>query len=132
MSIRSIFAACTLILAPAAAFADPTGSFDVVGTNPSGAQYTGTVDVVRKGETYQVYWNIAGKEFIGTGIGAKFVGDRFEMGPASEDDTAISVGYVAEDSFGIAMFFEQPDGEWQGVWTYGGSETVIGENWTRK
>lgn len=30
------------------------------------------------------------------------------------------------------MYFEQPDGSWQGVWTYGGSEKVASEIWTRE
>ncbi|NKN36477.1 hypothetical protein HFC70_08925 [Agrobacterium sp. a22-2] len=132
MSIRAILTACALILAPAAALADPTGTFKVTGSNEDATEeYTGTVKVVRTGQTYAVYWEIAGDEFVGTGLGAKFIGDRFEMGPASDDDTAISVGYVSKENFGIAMYFEQPDGSWQGVWTYGGSEKVISENWTR-
>lgn len=132
MSIRALLTACALILAPAAALADPTGTFNVTGSNEDATEeYTGTVKVVRTGQTYAVYWTIAGDEFVGTGLGAKFIGDRFEMGPASDNDTAISVGYVSKENFGIAMYFEQPDGSWQGVWTYGGSEKVIAENWTR-
>lgn len=122
-----------LALSSTFAHADPTGNYRLVGKNPnSGDQYTGTVSVVRTGETYAVTWNIAGKESIGTGLGATFIGDRFEMGPASGDDIAISVGYVSDDNFGIAMYFEQPDGTWHGVWTYGGSQTVVGEVWTRE
>ncbi|WP_261323201.1 hypothetical protein [Rhizobium leguminosarum] len=50
------------------------------------------------------------------------------MGPASDEHTAISVGYVSKENFGIAMYFEQPDGSWQGVWTYGGSEKGFERN----
>ncbi|MBC7311867.1 MAG: hypothetical protein H5U11_05170 [Rhizobium sp.] len=133
MSIKYALTAIAMLALPGMAAADPTGSYSLVGRNPdSGEEYTGTVEVSRRGETYIVVWDIGGKESIGTGLGAKFVGeDRFEIGPASDDDTAISVGYVAEDNFGIAMYFEQPDGTWQGVWTYGGSEKVTGEIWTR-
>lgn len=113
-----------------AAYADPTGTFDVVGTNPdTGKQYRGTVSVTRTGETYAVIWNIGGSEFIGTGLGAKFVGNRFVMGAASPDDTAISVGYVSETTFGMAMYFQQDDGHWEGAWTYGGSQVAAPEDW---
>jgi hypothetical protein len=130
MHIRSIAAACLMLATPALAWADPTGTHKVEGVNPdTGGKYTGTVTVVRKGQTYDVVWDVAGAKSTGTGLGAKFVGDRFEMGPASKDDTAISVGYVNGDSFGMAMYFQQPDGTWQGVWTYAGSHKTAAENW---
>jgi hypothetical protein len=133
MRIRSIAAACIMTMAPALASADPTGTYEVRGINPdNGQEYRGLVKVVRKGETYNVAWNIGGTEFIGTGLGAKFIGDRFQMGPASPDDTAISVGYISGNSFGMAMYFQQPDGHWQGVWTYAGSNRASAENWFAK
>lgn len=132
MLFRTIVSACALVLLPAIAFADPTGTFKLRGSSEDGSEYKGTVKVVRKGQTYVVDWMIGDNESIGTGLGAKFKGDRFEMGPASDNDTAISVGYVSKENFGIAMYFEQPDGSWQGVWTYGGSEKVASENWTRE
>lgn len=129
----SVLAGLLLALSAPVVLADPTGDYTLVGKNPnSGQQYEGKVNVVRTGETYVVTWNIGGKESVGTGIGATFKGERFEMGPASKDDIAISVGYVSEDNFGIAMYFEQPDGTWAGVWTYGGSDGVTGEVWTRQ
>lgn len=130
MRLRSLASAC-LCLAPAIALADPTGNFEVRGKNPDGQEYTGKVSVQRNGETYTVVWNVGGTEFVGTGLGAKFVGDRFQMGPASPEDTAISVGYISGKSFGMAMYFEQPDGHWQGIWTYGGSDKASLENWHR-
>ncbi len=53
------------------------------------------------------------------------------MGPGKPRRHAISVGYVSGNSFGMAMYFEQPDGTWQGVWTYGGSRQVASEMWSR-
>ncbi len=134
MKLKSVLLAAAILAAPAVAYADPTGSYDVQGVNPdTGDSYSGEVHVVRKGQTYTVVWDIDGTESIGTGLGAKFVGNRFQMGAASDDDQALAVGYVSEDnSFGIAMFFEQPDGSWAGVWTYGGNETVAQETWTRQ
>jgi hypothetical protein len=130
MRIRSLATALLLLATPALAWADPTGTYQVRGVNPgNGREYTGTVKVIRKGETYSVAWDIGGQQFVGTGLGAKFIGNRFQMGPASADDTAISVGYISGDSFGMAMYFQQPDGTWQGVWTYAGSDKASSENW---
>ena len=129
MRLRSLFAAFILSMLPALALADPTGTFQVEGKNHEGQTYTGQVKIARTGETYTVVWNIGGTEFVGTGLGAKFIGDRFQMGPASPEDTAISVGYISGKSFGMAMYFQQPDGHWQGVWTYGGSDKASTENW---
>jgi hypothetical protein len=128
-----LLAASLLVLATSApAFADPTGVYKVQGKNADGGQYEGTVSVERTGETYAVVWKIGNDEFVGTGLGAKFVGDRFQMGPASPDDTAISVGYISGKSFGMAMYFQQPDGRWQGIWTYGGSDKASYEDWVQQ
>ncbi len=53
------------------------------------------------------------------------------MGPASSEDTAISVGYISGNSFGMAMYFKQDDGTWQGVWTYSGSRQAAREDWMK-
>jgi hypothetical protein len=130
MRLKAYLTACLLAAVPCLAMADPTGSYEVRGINPdTNKEYVGTVDVDRKGETYVVSWTIGGTKFVGTGLGAKFVGDRFQMGPASPDDTAISVGYISGNTFGMAMYFQQPDGHWQGVWTYAGSDRASPENW---
>jgi hypothetical protein len=129
-----VLVAC-LGLTPVAACADPSGSFNVVGDNPeTGQQYSGTVTVTRTGETYSVVWSIAGVQSIGSGLGARFIANnRFRVGPANRDDVALSVGYLSsDDSFGIAMYFEQPDRSWKGVWTYKGSQKAISETWTRQ
>ncbi len=53
--------------------------------NPdTGASYRGKVKISRTGDTYSVFWTIDGQEFYGTGLGAKFVGDRFEMGTGQQ------------------------------------------------
>jgi hypothetical protein len=132
---RTLATAFIALSCGGAALADPVGTFDVVGVNPeTGQQYSGSVRVTRTGETYGVIWNIGGAEFIGSGLGARFVGsNKFRVGAASKDDVAISVGYQSSDnSVGIAMYFEQPDKSWKGVWTYKGSDRAISETWTRR
>ncbi|MDE1996244.1 MAG: hypothetical protein KGI75_27335 [Rhizobiaceae bacterium] len=133
MYIRTIIAACALIVLPNIALADPTGTFKVVGTNADdGSTYTGTVKVTRNGETYKVVWNIGGSQSVGTGLGSRFDNGSILTGPATDDDEGLSVGYVNKDSFGIASYYRQPDGSWAGVWTYGGSKNVVKETWTRQ
>lgn len=128
---RAAFAAgvtAGLFALPAAA--DPTGAFSVEGKNADGSVYSGVAEVRRAGETYQVVWTIAGDRFDGTGLGAKVVDGTFLVGPADPGDTALAVGYISGPSaFGMAMYFQQPDGSWSGVWTYGGSDEVATEVW---
>ena len=88
--------------------------------------------VERNGATYSVVWLIGDDEFVGTGIGAGSVNGSMMFGSAAENDTALTVSYVSEGSFGLALFAEQPNGEWKGVWTYGGSDAIGTEVWTRQ
>ncbi len=134
MHLSTAISALVLIAAPALALADPTGTYNVVGRNASnGNTYKGTVQVSRTGATYKVEWVIAGKPTIGTGLGSHFEnGHTIVTGPASDKDAALSVGYVNKDSFGIATYYLQPDGTWSGVWTYGGSQHITSETWTRQ
>lgn len=133
MRLGMLASSCLVFAVSAvSAWADPTGTYQVQGRNADGGgQYSGEVRVERTGETYAVRWKIGNDEFVGTGLGAKFVGDRFQMGPASPDDTAISVGYISGQNFGMAMYFQQPDGSWQGIWTFGGSDKAAYENWMK-
>ncbi len=126
--------ACALIAAPSIALADLSGTYNVVGRNAdNGSSYKGTVEVSRTGATYKVVWVIGGKQSIGTGLGSHFENaDTIVTGPASDEDAALSVGYLNKDSFGIATYYLQPDGSWSGVWTYGGSQHITSETWTRQ
>jgi hypothetical protein len=132
MRASLVISAFALIAAPSLALADPSGTYNLVGRNAdNGSTYKGTVEVSRTGATYKVVWLIGGKESIGTGLGSHFRnGDTIVTGPASDEDTGLSVGYVNKDSFGIATYYLQPDGSWSGVWTYGGSQHTTSETWT--
>ena len=129
----AVISACALIAAPGLALADPSGTYNVVGRNTDGGTYKGTVEVSRMGATYKVVWVIGGKQSVGTGLDSHFEnGDTIVTGPASDKDTGLSVGYLNKDSYGVATYYLQRDGSWQGVWTYGGSEHTTSENWTRQ
>lgn len=127
----SAFALLLALSQPAAA--DPTGTFEVKGTNPdSGGTYSGTVTVKRTGQTYDVKWVIGKDTFRGVGIGALVKDGRFSAGPAETGDTSIAVGYVSGNGFGMAQYFLQEDGTWKGAWTYGGSGKVAYEEWRKR
>jgi len=133
MKIRLLAAVLSGVIAGQAALADPVGVYTVTGTNPdNGPAYEGAVAVERNGATYSVVWLIGDDEFVGTGIGAESVNGSMMFGSAAENDTALTVSYVSEGSFGLALFAEQPNGEWKGVWTYGGSDAIGTEVWTRQ
>lgn len=125
----AVVLACLVFAVPSRA--DPVGTYDVVGTNPgSDGTYRGTVTVTRTGDTYRIVWMIAGTRFDGTGLGARVVEGRYLVGPARPDDVALSVGYVSGGGFGIAIYFEEADGAWQGVWTSSGADRIATERWT--
>ena len=131
--MRALFlsALVAMILLPIQAVAGPEGNYSVEGTNPgNGDRYRGTVTVRRSGQTYAVVWNISGTEFIGTGLGSANVKGTPTMGPASDQDTAISISYISDGSFGLAYYVEQSNGQWKGIWTYGGSTQIGTEIWT--
>jgi len=134
MRASAVISACALIAAPSIALADPSGTYNLVGRNAdNGSTYKGTVEVSRAGATYKVVWVIGGKQSIGTGLGSHFENaDTIVTGPASDEDTGLSVGYLSKDSFGVATYYRQPDGSWSGVWTYGGSQHITSETWTRQ
>jgi hypothetical protein len=133
MRTYAFILACGLIAAPGLALADPTGTYNVAGKAADGHSYSGTVEVSRTGPTYKVVWNIDGKTSIGTGLGSHFDGPGlYTTGAASEKDTALSVGYVNKDTFGICSYIRRADGSWDGIWTYGGSQNIVHETWTPK
>ena len=129
--MRTVLTACaTALMATTAALAGPEGTYSVTGTNPGGSgTYKGTVTVTRTGETYRVIWDIAGTRFTGSGLGAAPVKGGAVMGAAHSDDDTLAVGYISGRSFGLAFYVEQPDGSWDGVWTYGDSDKIGTEKW---
>lgn len=46
---------------------DIAGQYNVVGTNPNGSPYRGTVEVIRQGAVYQFRWK-AGPQYDGVGV----------------------------------------------------------------
>lgn len=112
---RTIAAAAILVAFTVSAFASPSGTFQVNGTNPgSGTAYAGTVTVRPTGDTFRVVWSIAGQTITGTGL---WVDEKFV------------VGYPGNS---VAVYTDQGGGNtWSGHWA-NGQETKVGtERWTR-
>ena len=123
----------TLITLTLSALAGPKGTFTVRGTNPGGqGEYSGTVSVRQTGQTYSVIWNVGGVKYTGTGLGAENSKGYSTMGPASSSDSSIAISYISDGTFGLAYYVEQDDGTWRGIWTYGGSDKIGTEVWTRR
>lgn len=130
MRPKSIAAILTVLLLPCSALAGPDGTYHVKGVNPDdGKDYTGTVKIVRKGEIYRVVWKIGDNQTIGMGVGLRLVDGQMVAGPASDDDTGISISYSSDNTFGNATYTEFSDGTWRGVWAYKGYKKVSTEEW---
>jgi hypothetical protein len=133
MRLMSATLALLAVLSGSSALADPAGKYDVLGTNPDkSGEYTGTVKVTRNGDTYKVIWTIGDSQTVGVGIGGHMVGEGYSMGPASEEDTILSVAYSSGNTVGTALYYEGPDGVWRGAWAYDGAGRSATENWTPK
>jgi hypothetical protein len=119
-SMRAFSAALSLafMLVASAALASPVGTYDVSGTNPGGkTTYSGSVSVEKTGATYRVVWVVAGQRFVGTGIG---------------DKNFLAVSYRSGDQTGLALYAEEGEGTWTGVWTYAGGSQIGTERWERR
>jgi hypothetical protein len=130
MRPKSIAAILATLMLPGIAMAGPDGVYHVKGVNPDdGKDYTGTVKIVRKGEIYRVVWRVGGNQTIGIGVGLRLVDGQIVAGPASDEDTGISISYSSDSSFGNATYTEFSDGTWRGVWAYKGYKKVSTEEW---
>lgn len=119
MRLAAIALAGALALAsvlPAAA-SDIGGKYTVQGRDPSGQAYAGEAAVVRKGDTYQVFWVLGPNQAIGTGI---LTGDVFAV-------TYVIRGVPAP---GLAIYDVDEDGALSGRFTMLGEEMVGEETWT--
>lgn len=109
-------AAALTLLWTSAAYAGPEGRYNLTGTNPGGTgSYRGTVSVVAKGKAYNVVWKIGNSRHTGIGV---------------YTDTDFSVAYYGSNLTGVAVYRQQADGGWAGVWAVKGSGRLGREVWT--
>lgn len=117
MRILSAGVVAALLMSTGIAIADPAGRYVVDGTSPGGGgKYTGTVVVAHTGDTFSVTWIVAGRKFVGTGIG---------------DKDFLAVSYKSGNDTGLALYGSDA-ADWTGVWTYQGGTQMGTEHWTRQ
>lgn len=87
--------------------ANISGKYNITGTNPNGAVYKGTLDVIAHGDVYQFRWN-AGSQYDGVGI-------------VNGDVTAVSFTSGENgEGCGVVDYVIQSDGTLDGKWGYWG------------
>jgi hypothetical protein len=105
----------TMTSAPAP---DIAGKYDVVGSNPEGGPYKGTLEVITRGDVYQFRWN-AGTQYDGVGVqNGKIIAVAFANGTDGK-----GCGVVDYDIAG--------DGSLNGKWGYWGTNEAGAESATR-
>ena len=97
---------------------DVAGHYNIVGTNPNGATYKGTLEVITRGDVYQFRWN-AGTQYDGVGVqNGKIVAVAFANGADGK-------------GCGVVDYDVKSDGTLDGKWGYWGTNEVGTESATR-
>ncbi len=83
------------------------GKYNITGSNPSGSNYKGTLEVIAHGDVYQFRWN-AGSQYDGVGI---------------QNGKIVAVAYTTGENgqgCGVVDYDIQSDGALEGKWGYWG------------
>jgi hypothetical protein len=97
---------------------DVAGHYNIVGSNPNGAPYKGTLEVITRGDVYQFRWN-AGTQYDGVGVqNGKVVAVAFANGPNGK-------------GCGVVDFDIAANGSLNGKWGYWGTNEAGTESATR-
>lgn len=112
-----IAAAVALVFATFAAWADPSGSYAVKGTELDGTAYSGTLEIAKVGDVYELTYT--------------FDDGTKQEGSAVGDDSFLAYGYGDNEELGVGLMTGK-DGNWEGIWTHVGADKMSTETWTRK
>jgi len=97
---------------------DIAGKYNVTGTNPDGAPYKGTLEIIRRGDVYQFRWD-AGTQYDGVGVSNQnVVAVAFANGPNGK-------------GCGVIDYNIAGDGALDGKWGYWGVNEAGTEKATR-
>ena len=102
--------------------AEPTnivGKYNITGTNPNGAVYKGTLEVLSRGDVYQFRWN-AGAQYDGVGV---------------QNSNVVAVAFANGSNgqgCGVVDYSIKSGGELDGKWGYWGTDESGTERATRK
>jgi hypothetical protein len=103
--------------APAAA-ADIAGKYNIVGSNPDGGSYKGTLEIIPHGDVYQFRWD-AGTQYDGVGV-------------ANGNVVAVAFANGANGKgCGVVDYEIAGDGTLDGKWGYWGVDAAGSERATR-
>jgi len=87
--------------------ANIAGAYNITGTNPTGAPYKGTLEVIAHGDVFQFRWN-AGSQYDGVGV---------------KNGGVVAVAFAAGangQGCGVVDYVIQGDGTLDGKWGYWG------------
>lgn len=113
------------------ALADPVGTYSVKGVRGGGTSgYSGTVEVKRIEEKYEIVWSVDGKQARGIALGGAFYQGAFMIGPAHPDDLMLAIGYTDGTIFGTATMFLQQNGSYEGYRLFSNGSKAGQEVWT--
>ena len=97
---------------------DIAGNYNVVGANPNGAVYKGTLEVIKHGDVYQFRWK-AGTQYDGVGV-------------QNGDVVAVAFASGANgQGCGVVDYVITADGTLDGKWGYWGVNEAGAERATR-
>lgn len=94
------------------------GKYNITGSNPTGSNYKGTLEVIAHGDVYQFRWN-AGAQYDGVGI---------------QNGNIVAVSYTTGENgqgCGVVDYDIKGDGALEGKWGYWGVNEAGTENATR-
>jgi hypothetical protein len=94
------------------------GKYNIVGSNPNGGNYKGTLDVIAHGDVYQFRWN-AGTQYDGVGI---------------QNENVVAVAYANGTNgkgCGVVDYDIRDNGALEGKWGYWGVDEAGSESATR-
>ena len=97
---------------------DVAGKYNVTGSNPDGASYKGTLEVIMRGDVYQFKWN-AGAQYDGIGV---------------QNGNIIAVAFANGTDgkgCGVVDYDIASDGSLNGKWGYWGTNDAGTESATR-
>jgi hypothetical protein len=99
------------------AHADPSGQYNVTGTNPDGSEYEASVLVSKIGENFSIVYTLSD--------------DTKVQGTAIGDDDLLAIGYSEGSDIGVVLMVRDGD-TWKGPWSYLGSDKMGAETWTKE
>lgn len=110
-------AVVALFFATVLAWADPSGTYEVKGTELDGSSYHGTLEIAKVGDVYELTYT--------------FDDGTTQEGSAVGDDSFLAYGYGDDEELGVGLMTGK-DGSWEGIWTHVGASKMSTETWTRK